>query len=253
MGILSEVYYAAVLFWRVFFLRGDFTTSKMPDLTGHVIVVTGGNTGIGWETIKALLEHNAKVYMASRSKQRAEVAVARLKEETGKEPIFLELDLGDLKSVRRAADEFLSKEQELHVLFNNAGVMTPPKEQLTADGYDLQFGTNVIGHFLFTELLMPALFAGAQSSPDHHARIITTSSGAAMLGHINFNSWKAGTSRQNVSVRFLYFQSKLANAIVARQIAKRYADRGIISISVDPGRLRCALPLPLSMLPLLLM
>ncbi|KZT11743.1 NAD-P-binding protein [Laetiporus sulphureus 93-53] len=237
MGLLSEVYYAALVIWRAFFIRGEFTTDKMPDLTGRVMVVTGGNAGIGWETIKALLEHNAKVYMASRSRSRAEAAIALLKEETDKEPIFLELDLANLKSVRRAAEELLSKEPELHVLFNSAGVNIPFKKQLTADGYDLDFGTNVIGHFLFTGMLMPSLIAGAESSPDRHARIITTSSSIAMLGHINFDSWKEGPARQRTAVDLLYAQSKLANVIVARQIARRYADKGIVSISVDPGNI----------------
>ena len=95
--------------------------------------------------MKALLQHNAKVYLAARSRTKAEDAIKDLKEMTGKDAIFLELDLSSLKSVRKAAEEFLSKERELHILFNNGGVMATPIEQLTAEGYDLQFGTNVLG------------------------------------------------------------------------------------------------------------
>ncbi|KIO23027.1 hypothetical protein M407DRAFT_215532, partial [Tulasnella calospora MUT 4182] len=127
--------------------KSKFDPSRdMPDLTGKVIIVTGGNTGIGKHTIRALLNKNAKVYMASRSKERAEKAIADLKQETGKDAIFLELDLASLDKVTKAAKEFMSKEPALHILFNSGGVMVPPIEQVTEDGYDLQFGTNVLGH-----------------------------------------------------------------------------------------------------------
>jgi len=182
-----------------------------------------------------LLEHNAKVYLAARSKKNADAAIEDLKEKTGKEAIFLELDLSDIASVRKAAEEFLSKENELHILFNNAGVMTPPADMVTKDGYDLQFGTNVVGHFLFTELLMPALLAGVQTSPDHHARVVTTSSSAAYLYTLNWDAFRDGPVRKKMSIQYLYAQSKFANVVVAREIAKRYADKGIISNSVDPG------------------
>jgi len=238
MGVFTETKYLFLMVWRSFFPRGSFKADSIPDLTGQVMLVTGGNTGIGKETVKALLQHNATVYLAARSKEKAQTAIDKLKEETGKEAIFLELDLGNLASVRKAAAEFLSKEPELHVLFNNAGVMVPPIDMTTADGYDLQFGTNVIGHFLFTELLMPALFAGVQTSPDHHARIITTSSSAAMMGSIRWDTFKDGLARKKTSTNALYAQSKLANVLVSRQIAKRYADRGIVSLSLDPGGIR---------------
>ncbi|KZT66933.1 NAD(P)-binding protein [Daedalea quercina L-15889] len=238
MGFLTELYYISVLFWRVFFPRGNFKAEDVPDLTGRVAIVTGGNVGIGRETIKVLLQRNAKVYMASRSRDKAEGAIKRLKDETGKEAIFLELDLSSLASVRKAASEFLGKEAELHILFNNAGVMGPPIDQVTADGFDMQFGTNVIGHFLFTELLMPALFAGVQSSPDHHARVITTSSSGAMYGKIDFDAIREGPGRRRYSKEMLYAQSKLANVIVAREVAKRYGGKGIVSISVDPGSIK---------------
>ncbi|EPS94683.1 NAD-binding protein [Fomitopsis schrenkii] len=223
MGVFTEVHYFGLLVWRNLFPRGDFKAEDVPDLTGQV-----------------LLQRNAKVYMASRSREKAEAAIAQLRDETGREAIFLELDLSSLASVRKAASEFLrrvsaTEEAELHVLFNNAGVMGPPVNQITADGFDLQFGTNVVGHFLFTELLMPALFAGAQSSSDHHARVVTTSSSAAMCGHINFATIRDGPARRRYSKEALYAQSKLANVVVSREIAKRYGDQGIVSISVDPG------------------
>ncbi|KAI0961006.1 hypothetical protein AcV7_000228 [Taiwanofungus camphoratus] len=217
--------------------KSKFSTDQIPDLAERVIIVTGGNVGIGKETVKALLEHNAKVYMASRNKEKAEAAIKELKIATGKEAIFLELDLSNLLSVMKAAEEFMGKEQELHVLFNNAGVMTPPRELVTADGYDLQFGTNVIGHFLFTELLMPALIAGKDTSPDKHARVITTSSAGAYPGSLHWDTFKDDPARRKMTTYSLYYQSKFANVVVARQVAKRYADKGIVSLSCNPGQI----------------
>ncbi|PIL34948.1 hypothetical protein GSI_02735 [Ganoderma sinense ZZ0214-1] len=218
--------------------KSKFTVDDIPDLSGRVVIVTGGNVGIGYETIKALLQHNTKVYLAARSKEKAEKAIASLKEATGKEAIFLELDLGSLSSVKKSVDEFLSKEKELHILFNNAGVMWPPMDMLTKDGYDLQWGTNVVGHYYFTELLMPALLAGVKSSPDQHARVITTASSGAYFDTLHWDTFKDTPERKKQSTQTLYFQSKHGNVVVARQVAKRYGDQGIISISVNPGNIR---------------
>ncbi|GBE80447.1 NAD(P)-binding protein [Sparassis latifolia] len=218
--------------------KPTFSTDQIPDLTGQVIIVTGGNTGLGKEVITRLLEHNAKVYLAARSKEKADAAIKDLKELTGKEAIFLMLDLTSFASVRRAAAEFLGKEKELHVLFNNAGVMASPISFLTVEGYDMQFGTNVIGHYLFTKLLIPALVAGKDTSPDYHARIIHTSSSAAYLSTMDFDTFVPGPARLKLSPTSLYAQSKFANVVVSRQFAKRYADQGIVSIAVDPGNIR---------------
>ncbi|KAK7682530.1 hypothetical protein QCA50_014330 [Cerrena zonata] len=226
--------------------KSKFSTDQIPDLTGRVVIVTGGNVGVGKETVKALLEHNAKVYMGSRSKNKAEAAIKELKETTGKEAIFLELDLGSLASVQKAAEEFLSKENELHQLYLNAGVMTPPIELLTADGYDLQFGTNVIGHFLFTKLLLPALLAGKQSSPDKHARVIATSSSAAYFSTINYDTLRDGPARKKKGTQQLYAQSKFGNAVFARELARRYGSEGIIAMSCNPGNLKTDLQRHLS-------
>ncbi|KAM5535833.1 hypothetical protein V8D89_010451 [Ganoderma adspersum] len=218
--------------------RSAFSVDQIPDLTGRVAIVTGGNTGIGKETIKALLQHNAKVYLAARSKEKADAAIAELNAATGKEALFLELDLASLASVKKAAEDFLSKEQELHILFNNAGVMFPPIAQVTADGYDLQFGTNVLGHHYFTRLLLPALLAGKESSPDHHARIITTSSASSYLDPLYWDTFRDGPARRQKATHTMYNQSKLANVIVARETARRYGQQGIISISLNPGNIQ---------------
>ncbi|EPS99564.1 hypothetical protein FOMPIDRAFT_1050592 [Fomitopsis schrenkii] len=214
-----------------------FKTDQIPDLSGQVMLVTGANTGIGKETVKVLLQHNAKVYLAARSKEKAEAAIEDLKKQTGKEAIFLELDLLNFPSIRKAAEEFLSKENELHVLFNNAGVMIPPVDMLSPDGYDLQLMTNVIGPFFFTKLLLPAILAAKATHPDHHSRIITTSSSGAYLYTLNFDTFRDSPARKKMSTQNLYFQTKFANAVIGRQYAKRYAEQGLISIALNPGNI----------------
>ncbi|KAJ7612015.1 NAD(P)-binding protein [Mycena polygramma] len=230
----------------MFSLLGQFYPPKpqwwqkdIPDLTGKVMLVTGAKGGIGKETVKALLQHNAKVYLAARGREDTEKVIHELEKITGKTAIFLELDLASLASTKRAAEEFLSKEKELHVLFNNAGVMWPKLELLTQDGYDLQWGVHVVGTHLFTKLILPALFAGAQSSSDGKARIVTTSSSAAYLeDDIHWDTFKPGPARTKYGSTKLYYQSKLAQVIWSRQLAKRYGDKNIFSISLNPGNLR---------------
>ncbi|KAJ6620241.1 hypothetical protein B0H10DRAFT_2175766 [Mycena sp. CBHHK59/15] len=169
----------------------------MPDLSGKITLVTGGNTGIGYQTVKQLLLKNAKVYLAARSEEKAAAAIQKLEEETKKTALFIQLDLADLPSVRKAAETFLAQEQKLDILFNNGGVMVSPPEMLTAQNFDLQFGTNVIGHYFLTDLLLPALKASYEESKIP-ARVINTSS----MGHqfapstgIEFVSLKGGPER----------------------------------------------------------
>ncbi|KAG8941226.1 hypothetical protein FRC04_004678 [Tulasnella sp. 424] len=212
----------------------------IPDLTGKVVIVTGGNTGIGKHTIRALLNKNAKVYMASRSKQKAEQAITDLKQETGKDAIFLELDLASLDKVTKAAKEFMSKEPALHILFNSGGVMVPPIEQLTEDGYDLQFGTNVLGHAHFTLSLLPALLEGAKSSPDGKARVINTSSFVVYRNTeplIKWDTLRDSPARKALGAGMLYNQSKYGVIAFSNELARRYADKGIVANAVNPGNL----------------
>ncbi|KAG1751095.1 hypothetical protein EDB19DRAFT_1675262 [Suillus lakei] len=218
--------------------KSNFGVDDIPDLTGKVIIVTGANTGIGKETAKALLAHNAKVYVAARSQEKAEVAIKDLKDSTGKEALFLKLDLADLKSVKASAEEYLSKETKLDVLYNSAGVMFPPKDWLTADGYDLQFGTNVLGHFYFTKLLLPTLIATAKSAPDGKARVITTSSSAHFLQGLTFSAFTDSPARKKMSTSELYGQSKTGNVVQAFELARRYSSDGIVSIPLNPGNIK---------------
>ncbi|KAJ7613242.1 NAD(P)-binding protein [Mycena polygramma] len=222
----------------------------MPNLSGKIILVTGGNTGIGDETVKQLLLKDAKVYLAARSEEKASAAIERLEAETKRKAIFLHLDLADLPSVRRAAERFLALESRLDILFNNAGVANPPPDMLTAQNHDLQFGTNVIGHFFFTELLLPAL-AKSYEETKIPARVLHTSS----IGHkfaprdgMDFVSLKGGSERDawiKKKGRFLtpwtlYGESKIGNIIISNYFAKTHSDV-LVSCSLHPGGIKTEL------------
>ncbi|KIK99837.1 hypothetical protein PAXRUDRAFT_423419 [Paxillus rubicundulus Ve08.2h10] len=218
--------------------KSTFDVRDIPDLTGKVVIVTGANTGIGKETVKALLQHNAKVYLAARDQVKGETAIQELKFSTGNEAIFLKLDLGNLKAIKAAAEEFLSKETRLDVLVNNAGVMFSPIEDLTADGYDLQFGTNVLGHHYFTKLLLPTLISTAKTSSDGKARVVTVSSSAHMVGSLEFGTFQDTPARKNITTYMLYAQSKYGNVVFALELDRRCKSEGIVSISLNPGNIQ---------------
>ncbi|KAJ7116048.1 hypothetical protein C8R44DRAFT_675607 [Mycena epipterygia] len=215
--------------------KTKFTADDVPNLAGKICIVTGGNSGVGKETIRVLLEHNAKVYMASRSQSKAEAAIKELKDKTGKDALFLKLDLGDLKTIKVSAAQFLSKEPELHILFNNGGVMMPPLEDRTADGYDLQFGTNVLGPFYFTKLLLPALLAGAKSSPDGKARVVNTCSGMHQMNRLDFKVILDDKKRKKAGAQALYALSKFGFVTYSAELARRYDAQGLVAISLHPG------------------
>ncbi|KAJ7459941.1 hypothetical protein FB451DRAFT_1505964 [Mycena latifolia] len=226
--------------------KAKFSVDDIPDLTGQVTIVTGGNTGVGKETAKALLQRNAKVYIAARSAEKAKAAIKDLKSETGKEAEFLLVDLADLHSIKRAAQEFTDKETELHVLFNNGYGLAPPITQLTAQNFDLQFGTNVLGHFYLTKLLLPTLLSTAKTAKV--ARVINTSSLAAEnVGNgIDYNTLKDTPERKKKGTVGLYSQSKFGNVVFSNELSRRYADQGIISVSLNPGNLKTELQRHLS-------
>ncbi|KAJ7255763.1 hypothetical protein C8J57DRAFT_1345567 [Mycena rebaudengoi] len=201
----------------------------IPDLLGKVVLVTGGNTGIGYHTVKQLLLKNAKVYLAARSAEKGAEAIRRLEEETKKTAIFIQLDLADLRSVRKAADAFLAQESHLDILFNNGGVMISPTEQLTAQKYDLR--TNTI---LFR---IPAL-AASQKATNVPARPET----------IDFVSLRGGPARDALIKKWgsfrapwrLYGESKLGNIIISNHLTKAHADI-LVSCALHPGGIRTEL------------
>ncbi|KAI6146054.1 hypothetical protein BKA82DRAFT_1008570 [Pisolithus tinctorius] len=215
--------------------RPKFTTDDIPDLTGKVVLVTGANAGIGKETARVLLTKNAKVWIACRDTAKGEAALKELKERIGRDAHLLKLNLANLRSIKEASEEFLSKETQLHVLFNNAGVMHPPVELLTDDGYDLQFGTNVLGHFYLTKLLLPILLSTAKSSPAGTVRVVNTSSTAHWFGSLDFDTFKDTPKRRAQHAVSLYCQSKAANVVFSAELYRRYGDQGIVSTSANPG------------------
>jgi len=224
----------------------EFNEADVPDLSGKVFLITGANTGIGKETARVLLAHNAKVYIACRSPERAKAAVDELKEKTGNEAHLLSLDLASFASIRSAAADFTSRESRLDVLFNNAGVMDPPIEQLTKEGYDLQFGTNVLGPYLLTTLLLPTLLATAKETGD--ARVVNTSSLGHVLGPpggVDYDTLKPGAAgsagdvaRRRMGTSGLYYQSKCGPILFSNELAKRYGAQGLVSTSLNPGNIQ---------------
>ncbi|KAJ7662173.1 NAD-P-binding protein [Mycena polygramma] len=219
----------------------------IPDLSGKIILITGGNAGLGYETAKQVLLKGAKVYIAARSPEKATEATKRLRSETkaGEDRVlFVKLDLADLHSVRAGAADFLAREKQLDILFNNGGVMTTPPHLLTAQNFDLQFGTNVLDHFFFTELLIPALRASHAAS-GIPARIVNISSWGHTLtpktGFIEATLKKSeGRDKQIkkwgglLAPWILYVQSKLGNILISNYFARQYSDI-LVSCAVHPG------------------
>ncbi|KZO92784.1 NAD-P-binding protein [Calocera viscosa TUFC12733] len=228
---------------EVFPPKPKWLPADMPDMTGKVVIVTGGNTGIGKVTCKYLLLKNCTVYLFCRSATKAQEAIAELKATTGKEAHFIACDLSDLPSIKACANEFISKEQRLDVLFANAGVMTVPIEQVTKQGYDMQFGTNVLGHGYLTLLLLPLLQSTAKAHGS--ARVVTTSSAGhtqAPKGGFDYATLKDGpVRREKYGSWTMYFQSKWGNVVFAKELQRRYGNEGIVSIVVHPGLIRTEL------------
>ncbi|AHC24007.1 MULTISPECIES: SDR family NAD(P)-dependent oxidoreductase [Mycobacteriaceae] len=200
-----------------------WTTHHIPDQSGRTAVITGANTGLGFETAKALAEHGAHVVLAVRDTEKGKHAAAQL---TGDVSVQ-ELDLGSLESVRAAAAELRGAHERIDLLINNAGVMTPPKST-TADGFELQFGTNHLGHFALTGLLLDTLLDTPGS------RIVTVSSnGHKMGGAIHFDDLQWERSYNRIGA---YAQSKLANLMFTYELQRRLAPRGTtIAVAAHPG------------------
>ncbi len=190
-----------------------WTTSRIPDQTGRTIIVTGANSGLGFETARALAGAGALVVMACRDERRARVAADAIRaDEACGELEILPLDLASLASVRDFAKAFSDRHPALHVLINNAGIMAIPR-RTTADGFEMQFGTNHLGHFALTALLLERLLAVEDS------RVVSLSSTAHKFGRIDFDDLQRERSYFRWSV---YGQSKLANLHFAYELERRF-------------------------------
>ncbi|KAG9229057.1 hypothetical protein BJ875DRAFT_434251 [Amylocarpus encephaloides] len=218
----------------------DFDTEKdIPNLTGKVIAITGGNAGLGAETVLRLAPHNpAHIYILSRNASSTSSTISEVKSQVPTCcPIsHVPCDLSSLSSVRDCATELKRRTQRLDIVFLNAGVMLVPPA-LTEDGYDIQFGTNHLGHFLLSELLLPLLRSTAQLENADVRVVVLSSAGMALClwWGIDYNTLKKAGSSWSLSGLYRYGQSKLANALFAREFDARYARDGITCVSIHPG------------------
>jgi NAD(P)-dependent dehydrogenase (short-subunit alcohol dehydrogenase family) len=208
--------------------KKPWTADDIPDLSGKTIVVTGGNSGIGYEAALAFARKRAEVILACRDLGKARTAAAQITgSATGANVKVMELDLSNLASVRGFSDAFHLQHEALHVLCNNAGVMAIPYRQ-TADGFEMQFGTNHLGHFALTGLLLDRLIA------TEGARVVNVSSTGHRFGSIRFDDlqWKNGYRKWRA-----YGQSKLANLLFTLELQRKVdaAGKKLMAVACHPG------------------
>ncbi len=210
----------------------SWSTHDIPDLTGKRAVVTGVTGGLGLHTAIGLARKGAEVVVTARDEGRAETAVSRILERVPEARVeVVSLDLADLADVRRAAAEVSKTYDRIDMLVNNAGIMVPPRYAATADGFEMQMGTNHIGHFAWTAELWPVLKAS-------DARIVTVSSLAhSAVGSVDLTALEPGDSGRPYKRWQSYGQSKLANLLFALELDRRVkaAGLGVISVAAHPG------------------
>ena len=199
----------------------------MTDLAGRTFLVTGGNAGIGLATATELARRGGRVHIACRSKARGEAAVAAISAQTCSEQVRLhQLDLASLASVRQSAQEIIALGEPLHVLINNAGVAG--RHGITADGFELQFGVNHLGHFAFTQALLPLLRESGA------ARIVAVASDSHYQANgIDFEALRSRT-KSMIGMRE-YSVSKLCNVLFAAELGRRLSDSDVTAYSLHPG------------------
>ena len=202
-------------------------TGDTGELAGRTFLVTGGNTGIGRATAAGLAGRGGRVWIAARSRDKGEAAVAGIKASTGNEAVgFLPLDLADLGSVRACASAFLALGEPLHVLVNNAGVVRA--RGLTKQGFELMFGVNHLGHFALTNALLGCLTASAP------ARVVTVSSDSHYSARgIDFEALRR--PERGLTGLHGYAVSKLCNVLFSQELARRTADTGVTTYALHPG------------------
>lgn len=204
-----------------------WNTTDIPDQTGRIAVITGANTGLGLETAKALAAHGAHVVLAVRNTDKGKAAAAEITAAHSNADITLQsLDLSSLASVRRASDELKARYDKIDLLINNAGVMWTEKST-TADGFELQFGTNHLGHYAFTGLLLDHLL------PVEGSRVVTVSSiGHRLRAAIHFDDLQWERDYDRVAA---YGQSKLANLLFTYELQRRLVGTNTVALAAHPG------------------
>lgn len=206
--------------------------------------MTGASGGVGKEVARMLYEKNAKVYVAARSQQKSDAAMAEIKKvcpsSTGS-LVFQHLDLADLSTIKHSAESIAAKEDRIHVLFNNAAVQALDKDApKTAQGHEIHLGVNILGNFLFTKCLTPSLVKTAQTEPAGTVRVVWVSSlGLEMVGETShgisldyLKYWPACKPLERYGI------SKAGNWLYAVEFAKRHQADGVLSVPVNPGHLR---------------
>ncbi|KAK7418290.1 hypothetical protein QQX98_004075 [Neonectria punicea] len=201
-----------------------------------VIVITGTSSGLGIETVRALASTGATLFLTGRDIAKSKTVLAKILNPERME--LIQMDQGSFDSVRAAAKTILAKTDKVNILINNAGIMAVPDLQFTTDGHELQFGTNHLSHFLFFQLLKPALLAAA--TPGLQSRVVNLASSGHKVSGINesdnYNFQKGGYSPWTA-----YGQSKTANIYMANEIDRRYGSQGLHATSVQPGGVATAL------------
>jgi retinol dehydrogenase 12 len=212
-----------------------------------VYIVTGSTAGIGKEVARMLYSKNAKTYIAARSPEKATKAIAGIKASAPSSKgdlIFLPVDLSDLTTIKTSVARFLAAETKLHVLFNNAGVMSVKDSMArTPQGYEVNLGVNILGTFLFTKLLTPILIATAKSEPPSSVRVVWVSSSSTelkgeknvglSLDNLDYHIPKPGMER--------YSNSKAGNWLHGVEFARRFKADGVVSVPLNPGNLNTEL------------
>lgn len=207
-----------------------WTAEQIPDQSGRRVLITGANAGLGLEAATQLARRGAEVILACRNAERGESARAAVASvATGPAPSLVQLDLADLTSVEAAASEVASRWGSLDTLINNAGLMAIPHREETAQGFEMQFGVNHLGHFALTLRLLPALLAG--TAP----RVVSLGSVMHLLGRIRLDD--LNYERANYRAWEVYSQTKLACILFARELDRRAkaAELPLISVAAHPG------------------
>jgi NAD(P)-dependent dehydrogenase (short-subunit alcohol dehydrogenase family) len=216
-------------------MTSNWSAKNIPELTGKVAIVTGANSGIGYEMARALVGKDATVILACRNKEKGEMAVQQISHESPKAKTkLIQLDLADQASVHRFSDAFASQYDHLNILINNAGIMWTPFGK-TPDGFESQFGTNHLGHFALTGLLLDAIIRTPQ------ARVVTLSSWGERFSKIDFDNLNAEKGYDSEQA---YGQSKLANLLFTYELQRRFKKAGIdaIAAAAHPGATDTNLP-----------
>ena len=211
-------------------MNDKWTSVDIPDLMGKIVIVTGANSGIGYESVREFTRKGAEVIVASRDPIKAERSILNIKEEIpGAKLEFIELNLANLDSVRKFTEKFKSKYNSLDILLNNAGIMLIPFGK-TVDGFENTVGTNYLGHFALTGLLMDRL------STTPGARVVNVASNAHYAGEMDFNNLLFENKLGYTPMK-AYSRSKLANLLFTYELQRRFQSRGydVIAVAAHPG------------------